>query len=111
MRFLSAQVVALLEGDLWRRSAAHANAMAARLAAAVADIPGVRLTQPAQANAVFAVLPRGSPTRSARDFPFYTWDEATGEVRWMCSWDTTEDDVQRSRPRWSARPPWLAGAA
>jgi threonine aldolase len=93
MRFLSAQVVALLQDGLWRRSAAHANAMAAALAQRVAAIPGVQLTRPVQANAVFAILPRELADAVRPEFPFYTWDEATGEVRWMCSWDTTEDDV------------------
>ena len=92
-RFLGAQFVALLEGDLWRRNAAHANAMAARLAGALVDVAGVRLTQPVQANGIFAVLPPGVAERLRRDWRFYTWDEATGEVRWMCSWDTTPDDV------------------
>jgi threonine aldolase len=93
MRFMSAQVVALLEDGLWERSATHANAMAAELAQRVAGIPGVRLTRPVQANAVFAILPPALADAVRPDFPFYTWDEATGEVRWMCSWDTTEDDV------------------
>src|SRR4051794_16645311 len=94
MRFLSAQVVALLEGDLWRRCAEHANAMARRLAAAVADTPGVTITQPVQANAVFAVVePREAIEALRERFRFYTWDEATGEVRWMCAWDTREADV------------------
>jgi threonine aldolase len=92
-RFLAAQFVALLDGDLWRRSAAHANAMAARLAAALVDVPGVRLTQPVQANAVFAVIPRSATAELRRDWRFYVWNEATGEVRWMCSWDTTADEV------------------
>jgi threonine aldolase len=93
MRFMSAQVVALLEDDLWRRSAQHANAMAAALAQRVAAIPGVQLTRAVQANAVFATLPRDLADAVRAEFPFYTWDESTGEVRWMCSWDTTEDDV------------------
>ena len=92
-RFLGAQFVALLEGDLWRRSAAHANAMAARLASALLDVPGVRLTQPVQANGVFALLPARATERLQRDWHFYTWDAATGEVRLMCSWDTTPDEV------------------
>ena len=92
-RYLAAQFVALLEGDLWQRSAAHANAMAARLAAAVDGAPGVRITQPVQANGVFAVLPPAATERLQRDWRFYTWDEPTGEVRWMCSWDTTPDEV------------------
>jgi threonine aldolase len=94
MRFLSAQVVALLEGDLWRRCAEHANAMARRLAAGAAAVPGVTLTRQVQANAVFAVVePREAVEALRERFRFYTWDEATGEVRWMCAWDTTERDV------------------
>jgi threonine aldolase len=93
LRFLSAQLEALLGTDLWRRSAEHANAMARRLAAGVADVEALRLTQPVQANAVFAVLPREATERLQRDHRFYVWDESTGEVRWMCSWDTTPDEV------------------
>jgi threonine aldolase len=92
-RFLAAQFIALLEGDLWLRSAAHANAMAARLASAVVDVPGVRITQPVQANGIFAILPRAATAALQRDWRFYTWDEETGEVRWMCSWDTTPEEV------------------
>jgi threonine aldolase len=92
-RFIAAQFVALLEGDLWRRSAAHANAMAARLGERVAHIDGVTLTQEIQANAVFALLPAGVADAVREEFRFYTWNEATGEVRWMCSFDTTEDEV------------------
>ena len=93
MRFVSAQLIALLEGDLWLRSARHANAMAARLAAAVAGLPGVRITQQVQANAVFAVLDPEVADRLRERFRFYDWNPATGEVRWMCAFDTTEADV------------------
>lgn len=93
MRFMSAQVVALLEDGLWQRSAAHANAMAQQLAQRVAEIPGVKVTRAVEANAVFAILPPALADAVRPEFPFYTWDEATGEVRWMCSWDTTEADV------------------
>jgi threonine aldolase len=93
MRFMSAQVVALLEDGLWQRSAEHANAMAQLLAQRVAQIPGVKVTRPVQANAVFAILPPALADAVRPEFPFYTWDESTGEVRWMCSWDTTEADV------------------
>ena len=93
MRFLAAQFDALLAEDRWLRTARHANAMAQRLAAAVTEIPGVRLTQPVQANGVFAILPPGAAERLQQSWLFYTWDESTGEVRWMCSWDTTEEDV------------------
>jgi threonine aldolase len=93
MRFLSAQVVALLEDDLYLRSATHANAMATLLAQSVTQIPGIAITRPVQANAVFATLPPSLADAVRPDFPFYTWDESTGEVRWMCSWDTTEADI------------------
>ena len=91
MRFVSAQLLALFEGDLWRRAAGHANAMAARLAAGVGE--AVTITQAVEANGVFAILPPGAAERLQQDFKFYVWDHHTGEVRWMCSWDTSEDDV------------------
>ncbi len=93
MRFFSAQLIALLEGDLWLESATHANAMAQRLTQAVSELDGVQITRPTQANAVFAVLPPDVADRVREQFPFYNWDAATGEVRWMCAWDTTEADV------------------
>ncbi|MCR8671581.1 low specificity L-threonine aldolase [Agrococcus sp. HG114] len=93
MRFISAQLVALYEGDLWQRNAAHANAMAARLRAAVEPVPGVSFAYPTQANGVFARLPEGVADRVRDAFFFYDWDAAAREVRWMCTWDTTEDDV------------------
>ncbi len=93
MRFVSAQLDALLTGDLWRRSAAHANAMARRLADAVGHLPGLTITQPVEANAVFAILPADVTERLQHDWPFYVWDDNTGEVRWMCAWDTTPEDV------------------
>lgn len=92
-RFAAAQFEALLAGDLAERAAAHANAMAARLAGAVDGAPGVRVTQRPQANAVFAVLDPQVTERLQRDWRFYVWDERTGEVRWMTSWDTTAEDV------------------
>lgn len=94
MRFLSAQYVALLEDDLWLRNAAHANAMAALLASLVREVPGVRITQPVEANEVFALLPAEAIAPLAEEFDFYTWDERAGEVRWVASWDTTEEDVR-----------------
>jgi len=93
MRFLSAQFIGLLEDDLWLRSAAHANKMARRLEAGVGELPGVQITQPVQANAVFAILPSDVTAALQERFHFYTWDQVTGEVRWMCAWDTTADDV------------------
>ena len=99
MRFVSAQLVALLEGDLWLRNASHSNAMAQRLRtgveAGIADgsIRGVAFTQPTQANGVFATLPDGVADRLREAFRFYDWDAAKNEVRWMCSFDTSEADI------------------
>lgn len=92
-RFLAAQMDALLEGERWRELAGHANAMAARLAAAVESIAGVSITQPVQANVVFAIVPPQVTARLQPEWPFYVWDPHTGEVRWMCSWDTTPAEV------------------
>ncbi|MYX33702.1 MULTISPECIES: low specificity L-threonine aldolase [unclassified Streptomyces] len=93
MRFVSVQFEALLAGDLWLRSAGHANAMARRLESAVRAVEGVTVVRPVQANAVFALLPREVSERLQKRYRFYFWDESTGEVRWMCSFDTTEEDV------------------
>jgi threonine aldolase len=65
--------------------------MAVRLADGVRE--HVEVTQPVQANGVFAILPPGAAEELQRSFKFYEWNEATGEVRWMCSSDTTEEDV------------------
>jgi threonine aldolase len=93
MRFLAAQFDALLHHELWRRCATQANGMASRLAGRLVDLPGMSISRPVQTNAVFAILPPAVTKKLQREFAFYTWDEQVGEVRWMCSWDTTEEDV------------------
>ncbi|MFK0240373.1 threonine aldolase family protein [Microbacterium sp. NPDC090281] len=99
MRFVSAQLIALLEGDLWLRNAQHANAMAVRLRSAIeagiadGSIQGVGFTQPTQSNGVFATLPDGVADQLRDSFRFYDWDAARKEVRWMCGFDTEEADV------------------
>jgi threonine aldolase len=97
MRFVAAQFDALLEGDLWRRNAAHANSMARRLADAITAIDGVELAYPVEANGVFANLPAPAIDRLREALPaampFYVWDHEAGTVRLMCSWDTTPEDI------------------
>ena len=93
MRFLSVQLEALLANDLWRRNALHANRMATLLESKVRRIRGVRVMYRVDANAVFARIPRAAAARLRRHYFFYTWDEKASIVRWMCSWDTTEEDV------------------
>ncbi len=100
MRFISAQLVALLADGLWLRSARHSNAMAALLrsrleeAKASGRAAGLDFTQPTEANGVFATLPREAADRVRERYRFYDWDASRGEVRWMCSWDTTQEDVE-----------------
>lgn len=91
MRFVSAQLLALYDGDLWLRSAAHANAMARRLADGIADV--VQITQAVEANAVFAIVPAEVLAVLQQEFAFYVWDPKRSEVRWMCAFDTTPDHV------------------
>ncbi|MEY4136525.1 MAG: hypothetical protein RL205_653 [Actinomycetota bacterium] len=93
MRFVSAQFIALLDDGLWRANAEHSNAMATYLAAQVTGISGVTITQPVEANAVFAIIPPAITPALQEVMPFYVWNEATNEVRWMCSWDTTTEDI------------------
>jgi threonine aldolase len=93
MRFIAVQFEALLAGDLWRENACHANEMAQRLEAGARDLAGVTVSRPVQANSVFAVIPHEVAARLQARHRFYVWDELSGEVRWMTSFDTTEADV------------------
>jgi threonine aldolase len=94
MRFVAAQFTALLGEDLWRETAAHANRMARALASELRALPQAYITQPVESNAVFVVLPPESIPRVRERFFFYVWDEHKSEVRLMCSFDTTEEDVR-----------------
>jgi threonine aldolase len=93
MRFLAAQFEALISDELWLRCARQANAMASRLAGQLSGVDGVTITRPVDTNAVFATIPDPVRERLHEQFAFYVWDERVGEVRWMCSWDTSADDV------------------
>ncbi|MFF4173024.1 threonine aldolase family protein [Streptomyces sp. NPDC001744] len=94
MRFLSVQFEALLDGDLWHRNAAHANAMAKRLGSLLARVEGVTVTRPVEANSVFAVLPGTVLAALSRRYDLYLSDRLRNEARLMCSFDTTEEDVR-----------------
>ncbi len=93
MRFIAAQFEALLTDDLWRRNAQHANAMAALFSRNIRDIPRIEIAQPVEANAIFARIPREHIPELQREYFFYVWDETQSIVRWMTSFDTTEDDI------------------
>lgn len=93
-RFIAAQFIALLSNNLWHEMATHSNQMAQLLAKEVDKIPGVKITRSVDANAVFAIIPPNSIEALRNKYRFYTWDEQTTELRWMCSFDTTEDEIR-----------------
>ena len=93
MRFIAAQFEALLSGDLWRRSAAHANRMAQLLASELAKIPRITITQKVEANGVFALVPQKYIALLQKKYFFYVWNDETSEIRLMTSFDTTEQDI------------------
>jgi threonine aldolase len=93
MRFISAQFEALLSNDLWRRNAEHANRMAQVLARELALVPQITLTQEVESNGVFAVVPKKYVPLLQKQYFFYVWNEEISEVRFMTSFDTTEEDI------------------
>lgn len=94
MRFVAAQFKAYLSNDLWRRNAEHSNRMAQLLYESVKELPNVEVLYPVQANSVFVRMPRAQWQALQKKYFFYDWDEAKDEVRWMCSFDTTEQDIR-----------------
>ena len=94
MRFIAAQFEALLTNDLWRRSAEHANRMAGLLETELRRIPQIKVIWKVEANGVFAKIPRHAVEKIKERYFFYMWIEEECIVRWMCSFDTTEEDVR-----------------
>ena len=95
MRYTSAQMTAYLTNELWRRNAEHANRMARLLEEEVREIPGIKIVFPVQANGVFAQIPRHAIAQIQERYFFYVWIEEESVVRWLCSFDTTEEDVAK----------------
>jgi threonine aldolase len=95
MRFISAQLEVLLTSDLWQNNAQHANRMAKLLQKEISKIPQVKIVYEVQANGVFAQIPRKAIARLQKRYFFYVWNEEQSVVRWMCSFDTTEQDVKQ----------------
>ena len=93
MRYVAAQFDTYLTNDLCYQSAAHANRMAKLLADELAKIPEVVITQKVQANGIFAIVPEKTIAKLQEKYFFYVWDESKHEVRWMTSFDTTEEDI------------------
>jgi threonine aldolase len=93
MRFVGAQFLAYFENDLWKETATHSNKMAQILKQEISKIPEVKITMPVEANGVFAQIPREITQRLQEKFFFYPWNEKKSEVRWMTSFDTTEEEI------------------
>ncbi len=95
MRFMAVQFEALLSDDLWRRNACHANQMAKLLEGEIRKIEQLEIVYPVQANGVFVRMPREAIARVQERYFFYVWNEEQSVVRWMCSFDTTEEDIRQ----------------
>ncbi len=93
MRFVGAQFQAYFENDLWKETASHANKMAKLLEKEITQIPEITITEPVDANGIFAAVPPEIIKPLQEKFFFYMWNEQKSEVRWMTSWDTTEDEI------------------
>lgn len=94
MRFIGAQFSAMLTGELWRSNAAHANGMARLLEQELRQSAQIQITRSVDANGVFAIFPRHVIEPLQRESFFYVWNDRTAEVRLMCSFDTTEEEVR-----------------
>jgi threonine aldolase len=95
MRFISVQLETILTNNLWQRSAQHANRMARVLEEEVRSIPQAKIVYPVEGNGVFVQLPKQAIPKIQERYFFYVWNEEEGIVRWMCSFDTTEDDIRQ----------------
>jgi threonine aldolase len=95
MRFIAAQFEALFTNELWLQNARHANRMAQLLKREISKIPQVKIIYNVEANGVFAQIPRKAIAKLQKRYFFYVWNDAQSVVRWMCSWDTTADDVKQ----------------
>ncbi len=94
MRYIAAQFSAMFKDDLWLKHASHANKMAQLLSEGISDIRDVEITQSTEVNAVFAKLPKEAIATLQEWSYFYDW-EKENEVRWMTSYSTTIEDVER----------------
>jgi len=94
MRFIAVQFEALLTNDLWKRSAEHANRMAHVLETELRKVPRVQIAWKVESNGVFAQIPQHAIDKIKERYFFYPWIEDECIVRWMCSFDTTEEDVR-----------------
>ncbi|MBN2638089.1 MAG: low specificity L-threonine aldolase [Bacteroidales bacterium] len=93
MRFIAAQFNCYLTDGLWKQNAGHANEMARLLGEKLSEL-GIIITRPVAANGVFAIIPESKIPAINKEYSFHVWDVNTSEVRLMCAWDTTPEDVE-----------------
>lgn len=79
---------------MWKKNAAHANAMARKLCEGLQTLPDVQFTQKMESNQLFLTMPRPVIDRLMKSYFFYFWNEAENEIRFVTSFDTTEEDIQ-----------------
>ena len=93
MRFIAVQFECLLSNNLLLKNALHANKMAELLEQKLKKQTSIKITQKVQSNAVFAIIPEEIIPVLQEEYFFYVWNPETSEVRWMTSFDTTEEDI------------------
>ncbi|MFA6333952.1 MAG: low specificity L-threonine aldolase [Bacteroidales bacterium] len=94
-RFIAAQFEAYLTGNLNLKLAGHSNNMAKYLESELKPISQVKISRSVETNVVFACIPKDLCTKLMKRHTFYIWDEATTEVRWMCSFNTKKEDIDK----------------
>ena len=95
LRYLSCQFTAYLTDSLWLKNAAHANRMAKILYDGLKELPGAHFTQKVESNQLFLTMPRPVIDELLKEYFFYFWDEAIHEIRFVTSFDTTEEDIEQ----------------
>ena len=95
MRYIAAQFIPYLKEDIWMENARESNRAARRLFEGMETVPGVKITQAVQSNALFFTAPEGIREQLRQRYFFYDWSEAIGEARLVCSWDTSMDDIEQ----------------
>lgn len=93
MRFISAQFIPYLDENIWLENALKSNSAAQKLFDEMSCVSGIEITQPVESNAVFFILPKGITDKLRERYFFYDWDESRNEMRLVCSWDTTDEDI------------------
>lgn len=93
MRFISAQFIPYIKSNIWIENAAKSNMAAKTLESEMKKIKGMLITQPVESNAVFFILPVEITNKLREKYFFYDWDISRNEMRLVCSWDTTDNDI------------------